>query len=251
MKIISKFKDYYDSASAWRDESILYIRKTSGPSKIKNVDTKYRRKDCEYCSRELEKALASALIIIERMPRCSFAQSIVIGFCGRAYPGYKVPNIYGGYTFFSFEKMKSTLLSQDKSTERDDCLRSLDNNDMKWGFWSRSPRLNKKSWEKFLETTNLNWIGIEPFLLSEAPVFLILDSVLNHHETLIVNPNLKDYNFASQVDPYTAFQDIGMFIDTHLTTRMDCDIERTDELIRDQKGFDKWSFRKPGKKGMK
>ena len=63
---------------------------------------------------------------------------------------------------------------------------------------------------------------------------------------LIINPRLAEFNFVSVIDPYSATQELSMFIGNDLAR----DIQPvmpvgSDKVIAESKGFDKWSFRKP------
>ena len=64
-----------------------------------------------------------------------------------------------------------------------------------------------------------------------------------YHATLIVNPRLRDYDFAAVADPYTTFQRIEQFADTHFVERRPMVRISNEDRIAEH-GFDKWSFRK-------
>jgi hypothetical protein len=58
--------------------------------------------------------------------------------------------------------------------------------------------------------------------------------------------NLKDFQFAKVVDPYTMFQEISMWVSGVLPRDGNPMVTITDDKIKAHKhGFDKWSFRKP------
>ena len=60
---------------------------------------------------------------------------------------------------------------------------------------------------------------------------------------MIFNASLKDYEFFRVVEPYTAFQEIQMFM-SNLAVPLKPIPEIPDKIMVDIKGFDKWSFRK-------
>lgn len=88
----------------------------------------------------------------------------------------------------------------------------------------------------------------------------------NYPYTVIVNPQLtaipvselvrcgidnklqnieEDIRLVTQLDPFTAMQELEMFIGNVLTSNTTPSMPvGTDDQIRDSKGFDKWSFRK-------
>jgi hypothetical protein len=199
------------------------------------------------------------------MPVSGFAHRLVVAFCGKLYPGYKTLE---GEVFYSTERMERSFnkiieLNEPEHPKYRTYTSSMSNSTWK----SRVSFLNKKtdlsrhryfggpslahnSWANFVENTNLS-INSDAFRALKAPVFVLYIDHRSQHAEIVVNPQLKDFNFATQLDPYTAFQELSMYLGNDLVDQMDPNIERTDDLIRDQKGFDKWSFRKPGKKGMK
>ena len=67
---------------------------------------------------------------------------------------------------------------------------------------------------------------------------------------LIKDANLNDFSFASIIDPYTAFQEIYMFMNS--IYRNDKDVVQIEDKYRiEQHGFDKNSFRKAPTKKLK
>ena len=55
----------------------------------------------------------------------------------------------------------------------------------------------------------------------------------------------EDIRFVTKLDPFTAMQELEMFIGNVLTNNTSPTMPvGTDDQIRDSKGFDKWSFRK-------
>ena len=91
------------------------------------------------------------------------------------------------------------------------------------------------------------------FFSIKSPIFIISSVVeVCHHcrgnAEVVINPRLSYYGLQSVFPPQIAYQDIDRFIGNFLTNIQDLGFERTDELIRDSKGFDEWSFRKKGPK---
>jgi len=66
-----------------------------------------------------------------------------------------------------------------------------------------------------------------------------------------INPKLRDIGFASVIDPYTAFQTLEHFVDTHFTRKVDMTkVSEKDRFV--EHGFDaKTSFRKDPWKRLK
>ena len=66
-----------------------------------------------------------------------------------------------------------------------------------------------------------------------------------------INPRFADYKLQSVFDPWTAYQEIDMYLNNQLAVNMEPTLERSQELIRDSKGFDDWSFKQKGPKARK
>lgn len=60
---------------------------------------------------------------------------------------------------------------------------------------------------------------------------------------------LKEYHFGSQVDPYTANQEIDVFLGTILVADEDRQVKLSDASKIKKHGFDKWSFRNQKHRG--
>jgi hypothetical protein len=63
--------------------------------------------------------------------------------------------------------------------------------------------------------------------------------------TLIKNPILEKFCFHRLIDPYTAIQEIEMYIGRIAINNTPPMPVGSDKVIAESKGFDKWSFRKP------
>lgn len=246
MRIISKFRDYYDSAVAWRDETLCYVRKEAVFDFKKDL------------SPEQQRAIADAVLLCKKLPQCNWAHRHVIAFCGELFPCYVTEE---NETFYGPGQMDKEY-SRRSPPESDDGhwvdkklwvnrIKALSRSDnykpwkMNWQDWQNRNDLTYKSWTEFVKRYPRRQIDAEPFRLFNAPVFEVFGSF--SRIKVVVNPYLKGRNFACQVDPYTAFQELSLFIGNDLVEQMDPNIERTDEMIRDSKGMDEWSFRKMGK----
>ena len=98
-------------------------------------------------------------------------------------------------------------------------------------------RYRRRQWAHF-ERTRTRTVDDVAFRFFDAPVLLMDD------ERVVVNPALKPLSFASQVDPYTAWQDISTFLGNNLVKNVSTPRPVSDELKRDAHGFDRQSFKK-------
>ncbi len=243
MRIISKFTDYYDSAGVWYSPDPTFVRE------FKELDIS------EFKEREILLQMES---ILDKMPSNNYGICTLIAFCGKAYPCYQHSNYYAfedksysndNTTFYSLDKIEEHCKciikdrkSHDECNTAQEIINMLHGKNSGRGYVShRWKPLNYKNWEAFLLEANLD-IPQELFIAVNSPIFLLYK---HNRDTLMeINPMLKKLNFASQVDPYTAFQEIEMYVGNQLVMQMDPNVNMTDELIRDSKGMDKWSFKK-------
>lgn len=242
MKIRSPFRDYYDSAHGWYSPDPMYVRKT------------YKIKPPER-DRFVYKKIWDGRTgdIYDAMPRYDNYQvpRCLLCFCGKAYPFWTAKDVHSKvHYFYTLEDLEifltreSTVLSATTTINYRHVINELQSkNKMHW--WSRWSRNNRyafslEGYKAFVDNVDLI-IPAEEFIEVDAPVFLLTD------KEKIVNPELRLIDFVTQVDPFTAYQEIEMFIGNQLVKQMDPDLKRTDEEIAESKGFDrKTSFRKCG-----
>ena len=67
----------------------------------------------------------------------------------------------------------------------------------------------------------------------------------NRNNEFIINPNLSNLKFQTKFEPYSAFQEIEMFISGVLGIDNKNTIEIDDKYRIESHGFDNWSFRNP------
>jgi len=223
MRIISKFFDYYDKAVPPQyDDDLVYVRET------KEFNIPYGKKSNE---------LFSLLEMMPRFPNYSFISSGIIAFCGKIYPYYFCQDKY----YYSVLSLKEALPKLMESAEGYDLsfLKELNS--------FLNPTIKKsRYWRSYLNKEYDEIIGktISDDLFREHNSPIISAKRFWDHQLLIINDRLNQYHFMSQVDPYTAYQEISMFIGNNLVKQIDPSVNFSDELKRDIHGFDKWSFRK-------
>lgn len=241
MYIISKFKDYYDGAVGMGiDKSIVYKRNESEidtPDYIKNVISVNEKYDWG------EKFTTDYGYNI---PDGKFNSTIIhIGFCGKLYLGFKFSKksdthrlnySYDTEIIYDIEEAKKRLE-----------LETVINR------WSR----NKKTKRDLLEDYLFKLNSVDPtewFRNFNTPIFAIGCDVKTEAKDIFynsqsikttINPILKNYEFAKVFDPYTAFQEIQMYISGVLGVDKNVDNPIMSEKQKvAQHGMDKWSFRR-------
>lgn len=209
MRIVSKFQDYYDSAQGMGiDKSLVYVRQTdcskdSKPFKIDITIPRFGRWDDTLQS-----------------------EALIIGFCGKIFPclkliikvekksksGVPITEEVERYVY-SYDELKQTLLKHNLKKELDDI-------EKKDYFWRRS---DKKTIIKFFNEKKNNKKFENIFLENKVPIFVIGEGLLIDDNSyswdyyskalnIILNAELKTFQFYRQVDAFTAFQEIAMYI---------------------------------------
>jgi hypothetical protein len=228
MRIISPFHDYYDIGLAYGiDPYLLYLRET----RLEPSPDKVRR----YW------AVPSGLNIG------------VLYFCGREIPFYTPYRL--SFMPTSLDTTEVVLLTT---------VREVEEFTTKEAKTSTSQKLyhtdyySKTNVVKFLEGQRNPSDRIH--FKHNSPVILYLDTrteyidkktVSSKSGFYYINPCLKFLNFQKYIDPYTAFQEISMFLGGVLgNTERDTVKITDDKILRDSKGFDDNSFKgvSPGKK---
>ncbi len=223
MRIVSKYKDYYDiGASAGVDMSTVYVRETQdiiGHIKPENPYA-YSKwgSDRNYDYRP------------------SGWSKFIIGFCGKTYPGIQKwvhTTPYGGrrevlYNLDAVHEMLAGEIKQDKS---------------KNVIWHR--RHHMSEYDKFFEDYSKPNHLYKVFEEYNVPIFVKYFS--SYCDLLQLNPLLRSWEFFKVVDPWTAFQEISMYVGGVLNGPTMPVPSISDDVMVEIKGFDKWSFRKEPK----
>lgn len=231
MKIVSQFQDYYDSCRGYGfDPKLIYVRKTE------EIDISWNEHK-EVKEQELLKAIAPLTTLHSSMPslgKYHHKNTGIISFCGRAHPFY----LFEGKAYYYISLLMKAV-EESNNIDREEYLASLRNqkSHSRWRWGHHYGSLDPTSWATFCEESDFN-IPDTLHMYLKSPVVLTLD------DEIIVNPRLKDYSFATQVDPYTAFQELSMYIGNNLASQMDPEVNIPDKLRAESKGFDDWSFRR-------
>jgi hypothetical protein len=248
MLIVSKFHDYYDTAIGYGvDKTVVYERTPrvwlrrkkqweENPLQLPAyVNTYHYLGGWDYGDLHYSVSYGDS---IRRQGRRLYYHEThagfhLIGFCGEVWPVLFVETPQGDQTPAEWEKTRYRVCYTVEEALK---LRAeYDIHD--WSF-------KEKRLRQFF---NLEDVSIrqqeERFIRHKCPVFM------STYRRLILNPCLKPAQFYRIKDPYTAFQDIYMYISGVLGTVSKETVEISDKDMRDKKGFDEWSFKKlPSKK---
>lgn len=243
MLIVSKFHDFYDTASAHGvDKTCVYKRsKLEVEIKRQNWDQPYHLKlpngSNFYIDRIHESRSSYTGKNVGRVdvfPR-------VIAFCGNFYPVIKIKqtDVVGKpFCAYSAEEFAEFVARED-----------LFSNRSRYRYFSpRWDRFNveyEQGVKAFFDTSQMDRYR-ELFHAFKSPIISI-----GSEKKLIVNPNLKDYGFMKVKDPQSAFQDIYMYLSGVIGAPLPPKEKMSDKVLAAAKGHDgEYSFKKPpGKRG--
>ena len=225
MRIISPFHDYYDTAlSLGYDPTLIYQRR---------FETKDLRAD------SLDPRICE-ILDEERYDREFRPRLYVIGFCGRLYPVYLVPDFTPSLESLTKKVPQSPVMTYENLVAWCDERYGKD----RGRDWERS-RLMRSL--KVLDRQGVE-ISADTFRLIGAPIWLAL--ALNSRwadvRKLRVFTNFRSFNldFQKQFGATAAFQEVAMYLGSALA-RLDESVRTvgSDEVIAQQKGFGPESFR--------
>jgi hypothetical protein len=235
MRIISKFKDYYDGAQGFGiDPSIVYLRET-----LELWYTDHRGKQ----------------LYFDKFPwRCfndTFEHwNFTLYFCGKAYP-CKAFRKHGKLVFDSeknenvwYEGKEHFLWSFEQYK---DFFDRIELEEMKRG---KRRQIGDKQW-KYRWSQTIYPSNFYQVLPSDQQILDIHHKynspiVLKDCRGVFINPNIGDAHFYEVKDPFTTFQDISQFVGGVLKAQTTKMVEISDEVRAEKHGFDKTtSFRKP------
>lgn len=246
MRIFSKFHDYYDKALGYGiDPNITYERKEEEITEL--IKKRYDLKDKvqkihdDVFDFRMEKINSSELKVE--------AKTVVL-FCGRVYfcikIGYKIKDYpYDRfvtefiYTFDAFEK--AITLHSKINLEHGITTGIFDGTKSKLVTIARRFRmLFEKQGTVSSTAVDLHFELDAPIIAFDYDLIYIYSKKIKAYK----NRCLKNMDFYKIVDPFTAFQELSMFIGGVMGGKSPSMIEVTDKDRIAKHGFDKFSFRK-------
>jgi hypothetical protein len=238
MKIISPFKDYYDSVgNSWHTDEPLF-----------------KRMQVEKTIIECPKAFTVVQNLNDfksgvRMPTPNYEFSrMIVFFCGRWYPYWK------GWSFpktIYCDTVEGIISYYEVELAKPACSRYLRQDgegfvkNAKYNGWTNWDRHNM---QLFLERDRT--VPAEVFIEVGAPYFIMTRR--EREWVLTTNPILKEF-FPRHFDAYSCFQEVSMYLGNQLAQPDIAPLTvGSDKVIAAQKGFDDMSFRTtaPGAKKL-
>jgi hypothetical protein len=245
VRIISKFRDYYDGVQRQGfDRDLVYVRKEEDSHVIVIPNLPY---NFWLGEQELRNAEGNILGTMEW-------RFCPVVFCGKFYPRFKAwrngsVDYYRGVTPL-IERFADTA-KEARAMVRDalGAVKPVQK-------YRRLPdervevlldALQRRDWGKDHQQAKAPLLSLRPWN-EKDPGY----SRFQYDTRLMVttNPNLEDSGFQAIVDPFTAYQEIAMYMGGVLATSGNPMVTLSDKERIAKQGFDKWSFRKPPTKGM-
>ena len=165
----------------------------------------------------------------------------IIGFCGKLYPLDNVMNImdFDPKKYVNYNPALEFEFSEGRNLQKKAKLVPAKKFSYTYAWWNS--RMNKAG---YWDTAKKDKKYLKLFLKYKVPIFYIRQT------TLILNPCLKNLGFYKVMDTTQAFQEIEMYLSNVLVSDTQHIIVPVgnDNVIRDSKGFDKWTFRKEKEK---
>ncbi|MEL6988137.1 MAG: hypothetical protein AAGK97_09930 [Bacteroidota bacterium] len=218
MRIISKYKDFYDGAQSFGvDLSIVYTRfqKVVEPKGLHQF-AKFHENYVSDVPR-----LGSIYLkgIYDKSKDTIFIDFCTIGFCGKLYPFVSLykeheDSVLWKKNYYSFEKLFAYL----------EKLKSNYPNLTLGSYYYRSSNINKQEFKKFFESSVFQKDYTQWFQELKAPSFVFTKDPNDEgvqfrseyraydylsFKYIVSNPILKKHEFYKIKDPYSCFQEIA------------------------------------------
>lgn len=214
-------------------------------------------------SKQLDEALCVPLDLVKKLPhlfvkRVSRYQNKyfeipitakIIGFCGCFYPAIEID----GHTYYSTDQLGASLsksfLRKYEADPRvlEELLEEKDSSRFYWHCERQNPLTHHTWTEKLTEIAGKTFDDV--FIQLNVPAFKVEYVAMNNDKIknkfrCTLNPFLKADSFQKVKGPAEAFQEISMCLGNQLARQPDPVSKISDEIMRDEKGFDEWSFRR-------
>jgi hypothetical protein len=222
MKIHSDYRDYYDIGLSVGVDTTLHYNRKQRWFYLSEIKTK------------LPPETIRGVRLARNLPEQPDIERIVVGFCGVLYPAIRV---------IRSEKDSETLYAPEE----------LDKHFKFSGVpsWGRPSEHWEKNFRK-RQRERAEWLSNSPrcddlFLELDEPVFVAQvdrDGEPRDSIEIVANEPLRPFQFFKVVDPYSAFQEVSMYLGNQLV-KHDTPDEIADEYRIAMHGYDKHSFRHP------
>lgn len=265
MRIISKTHDYYDAALVYgRDETLIFARaEADGPKEIVDTLTEHLTNTSRYawdtryevgCRVPYSNYNPRMPDSVDKNVVSASVRAAIVGFCGILYPVV----IYRAAIRTAFETkniVETSYLLPEENIE-----------DLAINFASRIRSHTPRFESKYLESSKSRWDKkSSSYSMQIHNTVSKINSVADRFSSVFVDnkvpyfvvdflakevkflPSLKDLQFYKVKDPFTAMQELSMYVGGVIPRQEKELINISDKDRIAQHGFDKLSFRHPFK----
>ncbi len=217
MRIKSSFHDYYDGVQAQgQDQSLLYLR----------YPREVELKDSLFPWTERIRGWGYDIIY-----SCHF-----VGFCGKIYPALGIHHPTNSYANVSYCYSLSDVDAFIQKNFKRESVERYFSKPKTWRYTRRS------TLETFFGECLVNRNRYEHlFQDNQCPIFVYRER--RDYCVITFNGRLKDLQFYRCFEPFTAFQEIQMYLGGLAFPNKPIPVI-SDKIMAEIKGFDKYSFRK-------
>lgn len=240
MRILSKFKDYYDHAMGFgQDPNLVYVREFDEESFL--LDSSYNRLALrKFQSVRLEQLLkcSEKFYVRDSSGKWFDANNCFLIVAGKLYPGL----YFDGEYYFSIEKLLALKESLIKKGFKDG-----------WAYGRIQAIIEQITLQRYRSrSVRGEYITIPvDYFYDECVQFntpCVLIEVNSYRVEIKYNVCLKEHGFAQTLDAFTCFQEMEMFMGQVKTNQLEKLPDVEDKYKIMEHGFDEKSFR-PGSRG--
>jgi len=239
VRIISSFRDYYDSASGWDEEATPHYMRESVVSEVTRGKYWYRSQAHNSprirgdergteAVRHVEALIARGDLDFEIVTQIHY---LFVGFCGLIAPAWR----WDGTVYWERSALITELEARPQLIHEHDLHRFVRNRARYGGSCPIHPI---PSWPPAPQHAAHN---LPAFRALDCPAFLL--ETADRRTTLTRNPRLADLDFQRIVDPFSARQAIETYLCNELAKERHPPQPISDADRRDMKGFDRHSFK--------
>ncbi len=242
MKIVSKFRDYYDSINPssepfWKRNTRAIELDITKKSEL-SIDQQ------KFCSKSFLHVMYPK---VKNKLINDYCVVKVLGLCGKLYPIYEMRYENNFKVYLDIDKFINNYneLSYNKKVNYEQRLIFSNKNYIYYDN-DFSKVLKPQQWEiEFQKKEYVNKLFID----LNTPVFILYkENFLNRKILLDVNPCLLDHNIQGAFNIYTLYQMIEQYLSNELVINTNKPDIMSDDIKRDKHGFYNMSFKNRGGK---
>jgi hypothetical protein len=241
LKIISRFHDYYDSAMGYGADPLLTYRRVPECVEVNSWQWDGRIPDILNC---------------RPSTYCYRSNLSVLGFCGKCYPIWLKSAFNPTVETLGRDTPEVARLTLDELIEEglESYFEHLSRTGYSRGSFQRTRESVRASFEAaYNEAAKMHGVSIDDKVFRDlrCPVFIASSRVdwrgtrMQEYKAMIItNPRLATLGFQQELDAFSTFQELSMFLGSALATEPFVpNTVGDDGLVARSKGFDEHSFR--------